>query len=105
MNIALADIEEPALADATAEIQALGVQAMPMVVDVTDADAVEALADATVAEFGGVHVVANNAGVGGSLGVDPSKPFDLKEFRWVMEVNLMGVVHGHAEPGRARSPR
>ena len=96
MNIVLADIEEPALADATAEIQALGVQAMPMVVDVTDADAVETLAEASVAEFGAVHVVANNAGVGGSMGGDPSTPIDLKDFRWVMEVNLMGVVHGHA---------
>ncbi len=96
MNIVLADIEEPALADATAEIRSLGVQAMPMVVDVTDADAVENLAEASVSEFGGVHVVANNAGVGGSMGGDPSRPIDLKDFRWVMEVNLMGVVHGHA---------
>jgi NAD(P)-dependent dehydrogenase (short-subunit alcohol dehydrogenase family) len=53
---------------------------------------VEALADATLAQFGGVHVVCNNAGVG-SRGL---KVADLprRDFEWVIGVNLWGVING-----------
>jgi NAD(P)-dependent dehydrogenase (short-subunit alcohol dehydrogenase family) len=65
MNIVLADIEDAALAKATEEILALGVQALPMRIDVSQAESVEALAEATLSRFGEVHLVCNNAGVGG----------------------------------------
>ena len=41
--------------------------------------------------FGNVHVVCNNAGVGGGSGIDD---ISLDAWRWVIDVNLMGVVHG-----------
>ena len=53
---------------------------------------VEALAEATLERFGGVHLVCNNAGVG-SRGL---KVADLprRDFEWVIGVNLWGVIHG-----------
>ena len=59
MQVVIADIEDNALQAVAAEIGALGVRT-----DVGDPDSVQALADATVAEHGAVHVVVNNADVG-----------------------------------------
>lgn len=59
--------------------------------DVTDAASVAELAEAVMAEYGRVDLVVNNAGVGPKGSV-----FDLTldDWRWVLDVNLMGVVHG-----------
>src|SRR5208282_6883668 len=48
-------------------------------------------ADASYQAFGNVHVVCNNAGVGGGSGIDN---ISLDTWRWVLDVNLMGVLHG-----------
>src|SRR6187200_396287 len=45
----------------------------------------------TYASFGNVHVVCNNAGVAGGSGIDD---ISLDTWRWVLDVNLMGVLHG-----------
>ena len=94
MNIVLADIEAPSLDTAVGTISALGVDAIGVETDVTDAAAVDALRDAALDAFGSVHLVCNNAGVAGDLQVFGS--LDLKQWRWVIEVNLFGVIHGHA---------
>ena len=62
-----------------------------VVADVTSRDSLRAAALETIATFGKVHVVCNNAGVGagGLLGQVPERDWD-----WVVDVNLMGVVHG-----------
>ena len=62
-----------------------------MPTDVTDAASVAALADATIERFGAVHVVCNNAGVGGGGLI---KDLTLKDWKWVIDVNLWGVIHG-----------
>ncbi len=95
MNIVLADIEEPALDQAVTAIQALGVDAIGVVTDVSDGDSMDALAAAAFARFDQVNVVCNNAGVGGSsLGIGPGE-LDAKDWKWVIDVNLWGVIHGH----------
>ena len=58
--------------------------------DVAVAADVDAVRDRALAAFGAVHVVCNNAGVGGGGIVDA--PLALWE--WMIGVNLMGVVHG-----------
>jgi NAD(P)-dependent dehydrogenase (short-subunit alcohol dehydrogenase family) len=58
---------------------------------VADADSVERAAEASYAAFGNVHVVCNNAGVAGGSGIDT---ISLGTWRWVLDVNLMGVLHG-----------
>ncbi len=91
MNVVLADVQQDALDKAAAEIVALGAQVLPVRLDVSKADEVQALAVATKARFGAPHFVFNNAGVGsGGLIWENT----LKDWEWVLGVNVMGVVHG-----------
>ena len=91
MNLVLADVQQDALDKAVAEMQAAGAQVLGMRVDVSKADQVEALGAATLARFGAPHFVFNNAGVGaGGLIWENT----LKDWEWVIGVNLMGVAHG-----------
>ena len=90
MRVVAADIEEPAL-DATVEaVRTLGATAIGVPTDVADADAVERLADAAMSEFGGVHLLCNNAGVfSGGYVWDRT----IADWDWVLGVNLYGIVH------------
>jgi NAD(P)-dependent dehydrogenase (short-subunit alcohol dehydrogenase family) len=91
MNLVLADVQQDALDKAVAEMQPTGTQVLGMRVDVSKADQMQALADAAFARFGCPHFVFNNAGVGaGGLIWENS----LRDWEWVLGVNLMGVVHG-----------
>ncbi len=91
MNIVMVDVQQDALDIAAAEIAGMGAQVLAMRVDVSNADAMKALADAVLARFGAPHFVFNNAGVGsGGLIWENS----LLDWKWVMDVNVMGVVHG-----------
>ena len=93
MAVMLADIEAKVLDAAVAELKAKGARAAGVVCDVADLPSVEAAAQAAFAKFGKVHIVCNNAGVAASGSLDP---VSLSDWRWVMDVNLMGVVHGVA---------
>lgn len=92
MNVVLADIEAHALDRAAAQVAALGVDALAVRTDVAQADSVEALADAAQARFGPIHLVCNNAGVGGLR--RRAWEADLRDWQWVLGVNLWGVIHG-----------
>ncbi len=85
-SVVIADVDEAALAETARELGVLGVRT-----DVTDPDSVAALADRAVAEYGEVHVVCNNAGVGP---FGPVARLGLEDWRWVLDVNLYGVIHG-----------
>jgi len=95
MNVVMVDVQADAMAKAQAEIEALaapqGGQVIGRLVDVSKADAMQALADEVKARFGAPHFVFNNAGVAaGGLVWEHS----LKDWEWVVGVNLWGVVHG-----------
>jgi len=90
-SVVLADVQENALAAAAAEVGAHGVDTLTMVTDVSKVDQVEALAAATMERFGAVHIVCNNAGVGGAG--DPWVG-PIETWEWVIGVNMWGVVHG-----------
>jgi NAD(P)-dependent dehydrogenase (short-subunit alcohol dehydrogenase family) len=91
MNLVLADVQQDALDAATAELQAAGAAVLAMRVDVSNASEMETLGAATLARFGAPHFVFNNAGVGsGGLIWENT----VKDWEWVLGVNLMGVVHG-----------
>ena len=91
MNLVLADVQQDALDKAVAEMQAAGAEVLAMRVDVSKPDQVEALGAATLARFGAPHFVFNNAGVGaGGLIWENT----LKDWEWVIGVNLMCVAHG-----------
>ena len=92
MRVLLADVEETALAAAATGLREQGAEVLPVVTDVADPAAVDALRDAALQAFGGVHLVVNNAGVGGSQ--EPLWEVPLGDLEWVFGVNLWGVVHG-----------
>lgn len=91
MNLVLVDVQQDALDKAAAEMQAAGASVLARKVDVSSAAQMEALAQAVQQRFGAPHLVFNNAGVGsGGLIWENS----LKDWEWVLGVNVMGVVHG-----------
>ncbi|WP_442542673.1 SDR family NAD(P)-dependent oxidoreductase [Arthrobacter sp. KN11-1C] len=85
-QVVLADIQEGAL-----KAVAMEIGAFPVVVDVSREDSVAALADSTLAEFGAAHIVVNNAGVGPMARI---ADLSLADWRWMIDVNLYGVIHG-----------
>jgi len=91
MRVVLADIEEAALDSAVARLVDTGAEAIGVVTDVSKEVDVAALAERARSEFGGVHVACNNAGVfaGGLLWEE-----SLADYRWLMDVNIWGVIHG-----------
>lgn len=91
MKVVLADVQVDALERATAELRAQGASVMSQLCDVRKGEQVQALADAAVAEFGAVHLVFNNAGVGSAGLIWENTEAD---WEWVMGVNVWGVIHG-----------
>src|SRR5688572_13870066 len=63
MKVVLADVEAEPLARAERDLRARCAEVLAVQTDISQADEVEALAAKTVATFGAVHVVCNNAGV------------------------------------------
>ncbi|HLM03863.1 MAG TPA: SDR family NAD(P)-dependent oxidoreductase [Blastococcus sp.] len=92
MHVVMADVEEPVLSSAAAELARDGAGVLPVVTDVADPAAVEALRDAAVEAFGAVHLLCNNAGVGGSQ--EPLWEVARGDLEWVFGVNLWGIVNG-----------
>jgi NAD(P)-dependent dehydrogenase (short-subunit alcohol dehydrogenase family) len=91
MNLVLVDVQQDALDQATKELQAQGAQVLAFKLDVSNAVEMEAMGAAVLARFGAPHLVFNNAGVGsGGLIWENS----VKDWEWVLGVNVMGVAHG-----------
>lgn len=91
MNLVLVDVQQDALDQASAEIQATGAQMLSFRLDVSSAEQMEAMGQAVFERFGAPHFVFNNAGVGsGGLIWENT----VKDWEWVLGVNVMGVVHG-----------
>src|SRR5262245_8317112 len=90
-RLVLADVELDALDETAAMLRAGGASVLAVPTDVSKPEQVEALADQAVAEFGRIDVVCNNAGVAlsGRLW-----EHSLKDWDWLLGVNLWGVVHG-----------
>jgi NAD(P)-dependent dehydrogenase (short-subunit alcohol dehydrogenase family) len=91
MNLVLLDVQQDALDRATAEMEAAGATVLSRRVDVSSSEQMEAIAADVLQRFGAPHFVFNNAGVGsGGLVWENS----VKDWEWVLGVNLWGVIHG-----------
>lgn len=90
MRVVLGDVEADALAAAVEALRAEGAAVVGSVCDVRREADVVALRETALAEFGGAHLVFNNAGVGGGPTIGSSTGV----WDWVIDVNLRGVVHG-----------
>ncbi|MEO8672735.1 MAG: SDR family oxidoreductase [Tahibacter sp.] len=91
MKLVLADVQDDALQEVASELRALGTSLLAQRVDVSRADQVDALASATVAQFGVAHLLFNNAGVGTAGLIWESS---ISDWEWSLGVNLWGVIHG-----------
>ena len=95
MKVVIADIESEALRAAAESIGVTGADVLAVETDVSQWESVQRLADAAYERFAAVHVVCNNAGVGGTgVFVGGIWERDPAEWQWVMGVNLWGVIHG-----------
>lgn len=91
MKIVLADVDAEALTGVVDALVATGARAIGVPTDVSDGGAVEALAEQTLAAYGKVHLLFNNAGVGASGLI---WEMSANDWTWVIGVNVMGVAHG-----------
>ena len=91
MNLVLVDVQQDALDQASDEVRAIGANVMSVKIDVADAGQMQAMSQAVLERFGAPNVVFNNAGVGsGGLVWENT----VKDWEWVLGVNLWGVIHG-----------
>jgi len=90
-QVALADINEPTVAETAEEARSRGAKATATKLDVSDRRAVYAWAERVVADHGKVNLVFNNAGV--ALG-STLEGASYEDFEWLMNINFWGVVYG-----------
>lgn len=91
MKVVIADIRQEALDEAMTYFKAKNLPVHPIKLDVTDRVAYAKAADEAEAVFGKIHVLVNNAGVGGS---GPAEKQTFKDWDYVVGVNLGGVING-----------
>ena len=91
MRLVLADVDEEGLEGTARSAGGNGAQALCVRCDVSRAEDVEALAARTFDRFGSADLLFNNAGVAAG---GPAWTATLEDWRWVLGVNLMGVIHG-----------
>jgi NAD(P)-dependent dehydrogenase (short-subunit alcohol dehydrogenase family) len=93
MSVVLADIEPEALATSAGKLRAEGLEVTGVVCDVADYGSVERLRDAAIEQYGGVHLLCNNAGIG--AGAEGALwEHELNDWRWAFNVNVYGIIHG-----------
>jgi NAD(P)-dependent dehydrogenase (short-subunit alcohol dehydrogenase family) len=91
MKVVLADINKEGLASAEAELKAAGATVLSIPTDVSKASDIETIARRTMEEFGGVHLLVNNAAVYTTGAIWENT---IADWEWVLGVNLWGVIHG-----------
>ena len=91
MKLVLVDVQQDTLDQASAEMMAAGAEVHSFRLDVASAQQMQAMSQAVFERFGAPHFVFNNAGVGsGGLVWENT----VKDWEWVLGVNLWGVIHG-----------
>lgn len=92
MNVVLGDIDANQLTIAKTKLESENINVLTVQMDVTSISQWQNLADKAIERFGKVHMLVNNAGVGSIPGT--IEQTDDKDWRWVLDVNLMGVIYG-----------
>lgn len=91
MQVVAADVSAEGLSDLVSSLSGLESHLKTAELDVTSADCVEQLAESVFSQYGRVNLLFNNAGV---LIDGKSWERSLRDWRWVIDVNVMGVIHG-----------
>lgn len=92
MNVVIGDIDEQQLASAKQRLEDQNIPVVAKKMDVTSLSDWQSLANAAIDSFGKIHMLVNNAGVASAPG--PIEDTNHKDWNWVVDVNLMGVVNG-----------
>lgn len=92
VKLVLVDVEAAPLAEAEAALRAMGAEVLAIRADVANAAEVAAAAERARDTFGVIHLICNNAGVGGGGG--PMWRLSEADWKWAIDVNLYGVIHG-----------
>ena len=89
-SVVLADVDERGMAQTAAQMPPAAAT-LQLRCDVSKPEALDSLAERTWERFGAAHLLFNNAGV---AVCGPTWTATLEDWKWVLEINLMGVVHG-----------
>ncbi len=92
MRLVVGDVEAPALDAAVTELTDAGFEVVSEVIDVREIDDLKRLEATAIENFGNVHVLCNNAGVGGGGAV--ADPDNLATWKWTIDIDLWGVIYG-----------
>tara|TARA_E500000331_G_scaffold159315_1_gene154431 strand:- start:1734 stop:2591 length:858 start_codon:yes stop_codon:yes gene_type:complete len=91
MKLALADVEVPVLEETVTNLRSAGIDVIGVPCDVSNAESVKNFSDSVFSEFGEAHLLCLNAGVAAA---GPIAESSLEEWKWVLGVNLYGIIHG-----------
>lgn len=94
MNVVITDVSTDMLRKAEAALSEQGIVVLALEADARKESEWERVADAALDKFGAIHAVMNNAGVGGGGSSGPIEEHSAEDWRWTIDVNLMGVVFG-----------
>jgi NAD(P)-dependent dehydrogenase (short-subunit alcohol dehydrogenase family) len=100
-DVALGARREDRLAGTREAVEKAGRRAVTVRTDVSKVEDCQGLVDATMAEFGKVDVLVNNAGIGTAVPATRESP---DEFRQVIDVNLNGCYWMAQACGRVMKP-
>lgn len=92
MNVVIGDIDVTQLAIAEQALSDAGIPVLAMPMDVTDPAQWQMVAQKSLARFGKIHMLVNNAGVASAPG--PIEATNHEDWNWVIDVNLKGVING-----------
>lgn len=92
MNIVIGDIDADQMAEAEKTLKVEGVEVLCVKLDVSKIELWESLVEQATERFGKIHMLVNNAGVGGTPGT--VEQASQKDWEWVVDVNLLGVIYG-----------
>lgn len=91
MKVVISDVDERRLRRLERKLNRVDAKVLAVITDVSKASDVEDLAKKTLAKFGEVHLLFNNAGIAIP---NLAWEYDLKEWEEILGINLMGVIHG-----------
>ena len=94
MNVVITDISPDMLAIAEATLSEQGIPVLALPADARSESDWNRVAEAALSRFGEIHALMNNAGVGGGGSSGPIEDHSAEDWRWTIDVNLMGVVFG-----------
>jgi NAD(P)-dependent dehydrogenase (short-subunit alcohol dehydrogenase family) len=95
MKVVMADIDADSIDKQVSRLKSEGHPVKGKVTDVTSESSVRELAEFTQSKFGNIHILFNNAGIGGGAADDKCLwEASISDWKWVLDINVWGVIHG-----------